>query len=99
MAYKVCKKDSDIVVFAAVDAITCSQFIQLFENDVEHRLDISPINTVEVNKWWDSLPHKEKEFAILNINRFSWGKPNSVSEASKHQKELMYIDSFKLKNS
>ena len=48
------------------------------------------MNTITINKWWDSLTHEQKEILIKEMNKFHWGKPIAIHAINKNQKAELY---------
>jgi hypothetical protein len=48
------------------------------------------MNTVTINKWWDSLTHEHKQTLIKEMNTFNWGTPIAVHSITKNQKSELY---------
>lgn len=56
------------------------------------------IDTVTVNKWWDSLKHETKLDYVKRMNTFNWKQVICLSAISKNQKNELYQQVHNLNN-
>jgi uncharacterized protein (DUF4213/DUF364 family) len=56
------------------------------------------MNTITINKWWDSLTHEQKRTLIKEMNTFNWGIPIAVHSITKKHDIFLVVEEQENRN-